>query len=222
MSVSFSNLVPAQCGHFMPSSRIVSGSGVNHESAPDRANNSTTFRLMAELFSGLPQLSQRKTAMGTPHTRCREMHQSGRVAIMFESRSSPHDGSHFTYLISSSVRVRKVSSFDFPPGIGVSIEMNHCSVARKITGLWQRQQCGYECSILSECSNDQTSRNRSMMRGFALNTYWPLYSGKPLRRMPFSSTLLVASRPYFMPVTKSSAPCEGAVWTTPVPVSMVT
>ena len=24
--------------------------------------------------------------------------------------------------------------------------MNHCDVARKITGLWQRQQCGYECS----------------------------------------------------------------------------
>ena len=29
-----------------------------------------------------------------------------------------------------------------PPGMGVSIEMNHCSVARKMTGLWQRQQCG--------------------------------------------------------------------------------
>ena len=23
--------------------------------------------------------------------------------------------------------------------------MNHCAVARKITGLWQRQQCGYRC-----------------------------------------------------------------------------
>ena len=80
--------------------------------------------------------------MGTPHTRCREMHQSGRVAIMLESRSSPHEGSHFTCLISSSVRVRSVSSFDFPPGMGVSMEINHCSVARKITGLWQRQQCG--------------------------------------------------------------------------------
>ena len=80
--------------------------------------------------------------MGTPQTRWREMHQSGRVAIMLEIRSSPHAGSHFTFLISSSVRVRSVSSSDFPSGIGVSIEMNHCSVARKITGLWQRQQCG--------------------------------------------------------------------------------
>ena len=26
-----------------------------------------------------------------------------------------------------------------------SMRMNHCDVARKITGLWQRQQCGYEC-----------------------------------------------------------------------------
>ncbi len=47
--------------------------------------------------------------MGTPQTRCREMHQSGRVAIMFERRSSPQAGSHFTCLISSSVRVRRVS-----------------------------------------------------------------------------------------------------------------
>ena len=68
--------------------------------------------------------------MGTPHTRWREMHQSGRVAIMLEMRSSPHAGSHLTFLISSSVRLRSV-----PPCMGVSIEMNHCSVARKITGL---------------------------------------------------------------------------------------
>ena len=29
--------------------------------------------------------------------------------------------------------------------------MNHCDVARKITGLWQRQQCGYECWNASRC-----------------------------------------------------------------------
>src|SRR5258708_3557042 len=142
MSVSFSNLVLPQCGHFVPDARIESDSVVNHASAPERAKSSTTLRLVARSFSGLPQLSQSKTAMGTPQTRCREMHQSGRVAIIFESRSSPHAGSHFTCFISSRVRVRRVSSFDFPPGMGVSIEMNHCSVARKITGLWHRQQCG--------------------------------------------------------------------------------
>ena len=68
--------------------------------------------------------------MGTPQIRWRETHQSGRVAIMFEMRSSPHAGSHFTFLVSSRVRVRNV-----PPCIGVSMEMNHCSVARKMTGL---------------------------------------------------------------------------------------
>ena len=30
--------------------------------------------------------------IGTPQTRWREMHQSGRVAIMLEMRSSPQDG----------------------------------------------------------------------------------------------------------------------------------
>ena len=84
--------------------------------------------------------------MGTPHTRWREMHQSGRPATMLVMRSSPHAGSHFTFLISSSERVRRV-----PPSLPdasaggesfPSIEMNHCSVARKMMGLWQRQQCG--------------------------------------------------------------------------------
>ena len=49
-------------------------------------------------LSGLPQPSHRNTAMGTPQMRWREMHQSGRVAIMFEMRSSPQAGSHFTLL----------------------------------------------------------------------------------------------------------------------------
>ncbi len=30
----------------------------------------------------------------------------------------------------------------FGRGMGVSMPMNHCSVARTMTGLWQRQQCG--------------------------------------------------------------------------------
>jgi hypothetical protein len=83
------------------------------------------------------QPSQKMMAMGTPQTRWREMHQSGRVAIMLEMRSSPQAGSQRTFLISSSARLRKV-----PPPIFASIDMNHCSVARKITGWWQRQQCG--------------------------------------------------------------------------------
>ena len=46
--------------------------------------------------------------MGTPQMRWREMHQSGRVAIMLEMRSSPQAGSQTTCLISSRARWRKV------------------------------------------------------------------------------------------------------------------
>src|SRR5215469_11727475 len=222
MSVSFSNLVLLQCGHWVPGGKIVSDSGVNQASAPDLRKSSTTFWLMALSFSGLPQAAHRSTAMGTPQTRCREMHQSGRVSIMFDIRSSPQDVSHFTLLISSSVRERSVWFLPLPPGMGVSIEMNHCSVARKITGLWQRQQCGYECSVFSVWSRAPRDFTNSIIGWFASQTRWPVYSGRPLRRIPFSSTLLVASRPYLTPVMKSSAPCEGAVWTTPVTMSMVT
>src|SRR5438270_12034749 len=103
MSVSFSNFALPQCGHLVPAGRMLSDSGVNQASAPDFANSSTTLAFTARSFSGLPQLSHRKTAIGTPHTRCREMHQSGRVWIMFERRSSPQAGFDFTFLISFGV-----------------------------------------------------------------------------------------------------------------------
>src|SRR5260370_42047991 len=137
MSVSLRKRVAPQPGHLVPGGRICSASRVYQESEPSRANNSTTALFTSLDSSNLPQASQKKTAMGTPHTRCREMHQSGLVAIILEMRSSPHAGIHFTFLISSSARWRSV----LPP-TGASMEMNHCSVARKITGLWQRQQCG--------------------------------------------------------------------------------
>src|SRR5258708_14020541 len=111
MSVSFSNLVLAQCGHFVLAGSTVSASGVNQASAPERAKSSTVLRWMAGSFNGLPQDSHRNTAMGTPQTRCREIHQSGRVAIMLDMRSSPHAGSHFTFLISSRVQERQFSSY---------------------------------------------------------------------------------------------------------------
>src|SRR5580698_10325014 len=138
MSISFLNVVPEHFWHFVPAGTIPSVSDVYQASAPARANSSTILRLVATSLSGSPHPAHRNTAMGTPQMRCREMHQSGREATMFEMRSSPHAGSHFTLLISSSARLRSV-----PPGIGVSMEMNHCSVARKMIGLWQRQQCGY-------------------------------------------------------------------------------
>src|SRR5581483_9159114 len=152
-----------------------SASGVYHASAPLLPKNSMTARFNLGSLRGLPHLSQRKTAMGTPHRRCLEMHQSGRVAIMLAIRSSPHDGSHFTFFTSSSDCWRNV----LPP-IGVSIEMNHCSVARKMIGLWQRQQCGYECSSVSVWSRTPLSFNNWTMGLLASKTFLPSYSGRPL------------------------------------------
>src|SRR6266705_4282946 len=144
ISVSLPNLVPPHLPHLAPAASA-SASDVYQASAPKRPKESITLRLSAGSFSGLPQPSHRNTAIGTPQTRWREMHQSGRVAIMLEMRSSPHAGSHFTFLISSSARWRRFPSAALLPfweTTGASMEMNHCSVARKITGLWQRQQRG--------------------------------------------------------------------------------
>ena len=59
------------------------------------------------------------------------MHQSGRLSSMPRMRSRPHGGIQTTRSIACSAFRRK-SLF--------SIEMNHCSVARKVTGFLQRQQ----------------------------------------------------------------------------------
>src|SRR3984957_13434004 len=48
--------------------------------------------LIAGSRSGSPHLRQRKTAMGTPQMRWREMHQSGRGATMLGVGSSPPAG----------------------------------------------------------------------------------------------------------------------------------
>ncbi len=90
--------------------------------------------LTAGSFSGCRHLRQRKTAMGTPQIRWREMHQSGREDTMLAMRSCPHWGSHFTRPISSSARWRKVVTEPSAWVMGVSMPINHCSVARKMTG----------------------------------------------------------------------------------------
>src|ERR1700681_4890089 len=194
MSVSLRKLFPPQ-EHVVPEGKMSLASRVYQESAPSRANKSTTALWASFESNNFPQPSQKKTAIGTPHTRCREIHQSGRVAIMLLIRSSPHAGIHFTFLISSSARWRSVLS-----STADSMEMNHCSVARKITGLWQRQQCGYECSIFSECSSTPRALSSSMIEAFASNTRLPSYCGSPLRRILDLSTLHVGSILYFWPV----------------------
>src|SRR5437660_11644980 len=84
ISVSLLNFVPPHLAHLAPAASA-SASDVYQASAPKRPKKSITLRLSAS-FSGLPQPSHRNTAMGTPQTRWREMHQSGRVARSEERR----------------------------------------------------------------------------------------------------------------------------------------
>ncbi len=81
-----------------------------------------------------------KTAIGTPQARCREITQSGRLSIMPLMRFSPCGGTQRVALMASSARWRKVSRC---LSISLSIAMNHCGVLRKITGFFERQECGY-------------------------------------------------------------------------------
>ncbi len=92
--------------------------------------------------------------MGTPQMRWREMHQSGRVAIMLEMRSSPQAGSQTTFLISSSARWRKVVAVlpeNADPRSGrIALDETawgfHADEpllgGAHDDGVWQRQQCG--------------------------------------------------------------------------------
>ncbi len=56
------------------------------------------------------------------------------------SRFSPDFGYHFVSCIAFIARLRNVSFASFV--IGLSRPMNHCGVARKITGAFERQECG--------------------------------------------------------------------------------
>ena len=85
------------------------------------------------------------TAIGTPQARWREITQSGRPAIMPVMRFCPAGGTHCVTEIACSARARRVSpGFALPRiAMSLSIAMNHCGVLRKITGFFERQECGY-------------------------------------------------------------------------------
>ncbi len=82
------------------------------------------------------------TAIGTPQARWREITQSGRDSIMPLMRFSPCGGTQRVTSMACMARARKVS-----PGrsISLSMAMNHCGVLRKMTGFFERQECGYWC-----------------------------------------------------------------------------
>ena len=189
MSRSRSNPVPPHVGHVRPSGMNSASGRSYHASAPYVSNTKAARSTSSGVSSASPHLMQSTAGIGTPHARWREMHQSGRLAIMLEMRSCPQAGTHFTCVsIASRAAPRSVRAAGsrreagsgirpstcsgrpepFVPRLcsrspwagrrvegrdpsvpdasnGASIAMNHCEVARKITGLWQRQQCGYAC-----------------------------------------------------------------------------
>ena len=72
-------------------------------------------------------------AIGTPQARWREITQSGRCAIMECSRVLPCGGTKRVSSIAFSATSRRPL---------VAIEMNHCGVLRKMSGAFDRQECG--------------------------------------------------------------------------------
>ena len=90
--------------------------------------------------------SRTNTVIGTPQARWREITQSGLLSIMPVMRFWPCAGTQRVTSIASSARWRSVSPGTVLPSasaIGLSIAMNHCGVLRKITGFFERQECGY-------------------------------------------------------------------------------
>ena len=107
---------------------------VNQASAPSVLNRSITASNVSAVATISPHLAHLNTGIGTPQLRWREMHQSGRSATIAPMRLTPQEGYQVTWLwIWSSAASRRPV---------FSIETNHWSVARKMTGSWQRQQCG--------------------------------------------------------------------------------
>ena len=84
--------------------------------------------------SGSPVRLSTNTAIGTPQARWRLMHQSGRALTMPPSRLRPWSGTNFVASIAAIALARMCS--------GPSMRMNHCGVARKISGALDRQECG--------------------------------------------------------------------------------
>ena len=80
----------------------------------------------------------RNTVIGTPQARWRDTTQSGLVVTMPRMRFSPCGGTQRVSPMAFSARSRSVA----PPSMSSSMAMNHCGVLRKMTGFFERQECG--------------------------------------------------------------------------------
>ena len=89
--------------------------------------------------------SRTNTAIGTPQARWREITQSGLLSIMPLMRFRP-DSAPIASPRSRAAHGRASVSpaFELPlSAMSLSIAMNHCGVLRKITGFFERHECGY-------------------------------------------------------------------------------
>ena len=121
-------------------------------------------RTLAEVRKVEPS-AVRNAGIGSPHERWREMHQSGRDSSMPRRRLRPHSGVKPTSsATASSARPRSVFPSRF---IGRSTPTNHCSVARKMTGVFERQSCGYECEKAWSKNRCPLARRLSVISLFA-------------------------------------------------------
>src|SRR5512137_618926 len=152
---SFSKSFPPQEGQAAPGGTSEASSLVNQALEPSAAKILATWRQTPASASGWPQDLHLKAGMGTPQERWREMHQSGRPATMPSIRSLPHSGIQQT-------RAMAWRAFSRRPSL--SMEMNHCSVARNMTGFLQRQQWGYECEIRVSLSSVPSRFMSAVMR----------------------------------------------------------
>src|SRR3954467_5680737 len=103
MFISRSKLVPPHFEQVSPAGMNSSVGRSYQASAPYWSNTAAVFSTSAGEVIASPHLVQSTAGIGTPHTRWREMHQSGRCATMLYIRSWPHDGIQRTWLSIASI-----------------------------------------------------------------------------------------------------------------------
>ena len=162
---------------------------------------------MANLADGItsPVSLLRKTVIGTPQARWRDTTQSGRPSTMPRMRFSPDSGTHSVSSIAFTASWRSVwLPLLGMPLTGLSMAMNHCGVLRKMTGFFERHECGYWCfrrpraiSAPASASALMTASLASPLSPLALSTRLPSKPGASLVKTPSASTVngIVVSMP---------------------------
>ena len=140
-----------------------------------------------------PACSRTNNGIGTPQARWREITQSGRLSTMPVIRFFPCSGTQRVAAMAASARARSVSP---APAMSWSIAMNHCGVLRKMTGFFERQECGYWClsrpraiSMPASISALMTASLASPFSPSSVITCLPVKPGACPVNAPFSSTV---------------------------------